>query len=78
MYFLTGLSYRGAKVVLVWDRRESSDPVDHYVVQYCWEGGHKSSHKLSIQDVMDLALRTILFCITRVEGNIGPRLVIRA
>ena len=65
-------------MVLVEGRRESTEPVDQYIVQYCRDGEHKSSNKFPIQDVMDLTLKTILFCITQVVGSIGPHLATRA
>ena len=39
---------------------------------------HKSRDKLPIKDVMDLMLKTILFCITRVAGSTGPHLATRS
>ena len=78
IYFLTSWSHRGVTVVLAGFRRESTNSVDQYIVQYYRDGAHKSSNKLPIWDVMDLTLRTILFCITRVVGSTRPHLVTRA
>lgn len=64
-------------IVLVGGRRESSDSVDQYIVQYCRDGAHKSNNKFPIWDVMDLTLRTILFCIPWVAGSTGPHLATR-
>ena len=47
-------------------------------MQYCRDGAQKSSNKLPIRDVMDLTLKTILFCITRVAGSTSPHLATRA
>lgn len=35
IYFLIGLSWRGMMVVLSGGWRESTEPVDQYIVQYC-------------------------------------------
>ena len=35
IYFLIRLSRRGATIVLVRGRQESTDPMDQYIVQYC-------------------------------------------
>lgn len=78
VYFITRLSHRGVRVVLVRGRWDSSNPLDQYVVQYYQDGARKSNNKLSIQDVMDLTLRTIMFCITHVVGSTGPHLDTRA
>lgn len=57
IYFLTGLSQRGATLVLVGGRQESTEPVDQYIVKYCCDGAHKSSNKFPIRDVMDLKIK---------------------
>lgn len=78
IYFLTRLAHRGGTVVLARRCREYTEPVDQYIMQYCQDGVHKSSNKLPIRNVMDLALKTILFCITRVVGSTSPHLATRA
>jgi hypothetical protein len=64
MYFLTGLSHRGATMVLVGGKRGGAERVDDYVTHYCHPGTHKRNNKMSIGQVMDLTLCTILFTIT--------------
>jgi len=44
----------------------------------CLVGVHKSNNKPPIQDVMDITLRMILFCITCVAGITGPHLATHA
>ena len=56
-------------MVLDRGRREPAELVDQYIVQYWRDGVHKSSNKFPIRDVMDLMLKTILFCITQVVGS---------
>lgn len=58
-------------------RRESTELVDRYIVQYCQDGAHKSSGNFPIRDVMDLTLQIILFCITQVAGSTDPHLSTR-
>ena len=65
-------------MVLAEGWRESTEPVDQYIVQYCRDGAHKSSNKFPIRDVMDLTLKTILFCITGVVGSTSPHLDTRS
>lgn len=45
IYFLIGFSQRGATMVLDRGRRESTELVDQYIVQYCRDGVCKSSNK---------------------------------
>lgn len=46
--FLIGLSQRGVIVVLDGGHRESIQPVDHYILQYCRDGARNTSHKIPI------------------------------
>ena len=64
-------------MVLDGGRPMSIDSLDQYVVQYFRDNAHKSSDKLPIRDVLDITLRTILFCITQVVGSTGPHLMTR-
>jgi hypothetical protein len=78
MYFLLGLSHRVATVVLVGGKRGGIDRVDDYVVHYCHPRTHKRNNKLTIGQVMDLTLHTILFTITWAVGSMGPHLASRS
>jgi hypothetical protein len=41
-----------------------------YIEEYCIDGTKKTSGKIPIKEVMDHALRTMLFTITRAVGSV--------
>jgi hypothetical protein len=55
IYFLTGLSRRGARVTLTGSRR-GGEPMSHYVSTHCVPGVERHSKKVSIRDIRDLPL----------------------
>ena len=69
IYFLIGLCRQGDHVSL-GGRGRSGESVDSYVNDLCTSGTHKQGGKLPIQHVTNLALRTILFTITQMDGSI--------
>jgi hypothetical protein len=77
IYFLTGLSHRGSRVSLSGSRG-GGEPMDYYVAHHCATGTEKHSGKVSIKDVEDLSLRTILYTITHVVGSVTPHMALQS
>jgi hypothetical protein len=72
-YFLMRLSCQGSRVSLSGSRG-GGEPMDYYVAHHCIPGMEKNSGNVSIRDVRDLPLRTILYTITRMVGNVTPHM----
>lgn len=71
IYFLTGLSRRGAPISLSGSAR-GGDSVRDYVRRYYREGSQPSKEgKIVIRDVTDRSLRTILFTFGRMAGSVS-------
>ena len=69
IYFLTGLSRRGAPISLSGTARGTNSTRD-YIRQYCREGSQPSKDgKINIRDITDRYLRSILFTIGRMAGS---------
>ena len=69
IYFLTGLSRRGAPISLS-DSARGGESVRDYIRRYCREGSQLSKdNKIIIRDVTDRSLRTILFTFGRMAGG---------
>jgi hypothetical protein len=51
--------------------------MDYYVAHHCTAGTEKHSGKVSIKDVQDLSLRTILYTITHVVGSVSPHMALQ-
>jgi len=69
IYFLTGLSRRGAPISFSGSAR-GGESVRDYIRRYCREGSQPSKDgKINIQDVTDRSLRTILFTFARMAGS---------
>jgi hypothetical protein len=77
IYFLTGLSRHGSRVSLSGSRG-GGEPMDYYVAHHCTAGTEKHSGKVSIKDVEDLSLRTILYTITHVAGSASPHMALQS
>jgi hypothetical protein len=73
VYFLMGLSKRGAPIILS-GHRSTPLPTDAYVAQYCVSGSSLVGGRIVIKDVMDLPLRSILFSITKLVGSTSAHL----
>jgi len=78
IYFVTGLSKRGALVVMSGQRSDVEHTMDHYICQFCVPGMEKKGGRASILAVTDVVLRTILFTITRAFGSLGAHAATKA
>ena len=71
IYFLTGLSRRGAPISLSGSAR-GGESVRDYIRRYCREGSQLSKDgKIIIRDVTDRSLSTILFTFGRMAGGVA-------
>ena len=73
IYFLTELSHRVSQVSLS-GRRGGGEPMYYYVAHHFMPGTKKHSGKVSIRDVQDLPLKTILYTITCMAGSVSPHM----
>jgi hypothetical protein len=73
VYFLMGLSRRGAPIIL---SRHWATPLqtNAYIAQFCVSGSQKEGGRIVIKDVRDLPLRSILFTITKMVGSTSPHI----
>lgn len=71
IYFIIGLSKRGAPMVMSGQRNDVEETMDDYIHEYCAPGIMKKSGRASIPTVMDMPLRTILFSVVRAFGSLG-------
>ena len=70
VYFLTGLLRRGFPISLTGSTI-GGETVRDYVMQYCYPGAEPSKYgKISIWDVRDFPLRTILFTIAKLVSTV--------
>ena len=71
IYFLTGLSRRGAPLSLSGSTH-GAESVRDYIHRYCREGSQPSrDDKINIRDVNDRSLRTILFTFARMAAGVA-------
>ena len=78
IYFLTGLSRRGAPISLSGSAR-GGESVRDYIRRYCREGSQPSKDdKINIRDVTDKSLRTILLTFARLAGSAAFHVVNRS
>jgi hypothetical protein len=77
VYFLTGLSKRVAPVILS-GQRELPMPVEDYLENHCVPGSILVGGIITIKDIRDLPLRSIIFSITSMEGSTNSHLVSRS
>jgi hypothetical protein len=77
IYFLTGLSHRGSHVTLTGNRGGGL-PMSEYIRRYCEPEAERRSGKVSIRDVQDLPLRTILFTISQMAGSASPHMALQS
>ena len=73
IYFLIGLSHRGERVEFN-DREGGGELVESYIKDLCANGTHRQGGKLSIQHVMDIPLRTILYTMTCIADSTSAHL----
>jgi hypothetical protein len=74
VYFITGLSKRGAPIVLTvqW---VLPAPMDEYLANHCVPGARLVGGRIAIKDIRDLYLRSIMFSITSIVGSMSAHLV---
>jgi hypothetical protein len=77
VYFLTGLSKRGAPVILS-GQRALLVPVEQYLANHCVPRSRLVGGRIAIKDVRDLPLRSILFAITTLARSTSSHLVSRS
>jgi hypothetical protein len=75
IYFLIGLSHCGSRVTLT-DNKGGRLPMNEYIWQYCIPEAERCSDKVSIRDVRDLPLQTILFTISHMVGSSSPHMAL--
>jgi hypothetical protein len=73
IYFLTRLSHCGSQVSVLGSKGRG-EPMDYYLAHHCASGIEKHSGKVSIIDVQDLSLGTILYTITCVPRSAAPHM----
>jgi hypothetical protein len=77
VYFLTDLSKRGTLIVLS-RKRELLVPVDEYLTNHCVPGARLVGGRITIKDIKDLPLWSILFSIMSIAGSTSVHLVSRS
>jgi hypothetical protein len=75
IYFLMGLSRRGAHVTLTGGRGDGL-PMSKYTRRHCEPEAERRKGKVAIRGVQDLTLITILFTIARMAGSASPHMVL--
>jgi len=78
IYFTTGLSKRGAPVVMGGQRPDVELTMDHFISTFCVPGTQKKACRAPIPAVADVVLRTILLTITRAFGSLGAHAATKA
>jgi len=73
IYFLTGLSRIRERLSLTIFRG-GGENTENYISKHCVVGTRKSSGKITLKNVRDISLRTVLFTITRIFGSAAPHL----
>jgi hypothetical protein len=73
VYFLMGLSRRGAPILLS-EQWATPHPTKEYVVEHYIPGSQLVGGQIVIKDVRDLALRSILFTVTKLVGSTSAHL----
>ena len=78
IYFITGLSHRGAPVNLEGTGR-GGDPlsVQNYVDVFCRPGTQKKGSSVLITDIQDLTLQVLASTIVRLSGSTGLHMATR-
>jgi hypothetical protein len=77
IYFLTGLSKRGAPLILS-SPRPSEYSTEDYVDTFCREGTRKVSGKIPIKNVEDRCLQSILYTICKLSGSTGSHVALKS
>jgi hypothetical protein len=77
VYFLIGFSKRGVPIYF-FGQRALPEQVDVYLARYCVPGARLVGGRISIKDIQELPLKSILFSITSVTGSTSTHLVSRS
>jgi hypothetical protein len=77
IYFLTGLSRRGARATLTAGRCGGLS-MSEYIRLYCDPGAKWHKGEVAIRGVRDMTLRTILFTIAQMEGSASPHMALQS
>jgi len=73
IYILIILYHRGDRVTLTGSSG-GGEPMNHYTSEHCVPSTQKHSDKVSIRDVHDFPLWTILYTITCMVGSVDPHM----
>lgn len=71
IYFVTGLSKRGALVAMSGQRLDVEHTMDYYIHLFCAPGTQKKAGIAPISAMTDIVLQTVLLAITRAFGSLG-------
>lgn len=71
LYFISGLSKRGAPVVISRKMNDFEETTNNYIYIHCVVGTTKTSGKIHITTVTNMPLRIILFTIMRAFESTG-------
>jgi hypothetical protein len=77
VYFLTGLSKRGAPIAF-FGQRALPEQVGVYLARHCVPGARLVGGRIPIKDITELPLRSILFSITSMTGSTSAHLALRS
>jgi hypothetical protein len=77
VYFLTGLSKRGAPIAFS-RQRALPEQVDVYLARHCVSGERLAGGRIPIKDIRELSLWSILFSIMSVTGSTSVHLAFRS
>jgi hypothetical protein len=74
IYFMIGLSNRGAPIIM-FGSRSTCRTTDSYVSYFFRAGSQKTRGKIVIKEIADCPLRTIDFTITKLAGRTCPQFI---
>lgn len=77
IYFLIGLSKKGAQVSL-FGSKASGETIGDFIVKYSYVGTRKRSGNIPIKNVRDVPLKTIIFIITCISESVTLHLATKA
>jgi hypothetical protein len=77
IYFLMGLSHRGAHVTLTGGQG-GGFPMSKYIHRHCEPEAERCKGKVAIRGVWDMTLRTILFTIAWMARSASPHMALQS
>jgi hypothetical protein len=77
VYFLMGLSRIGA-LILLSGHRETPQPTEAYVAEHYIPGSRLVGGRITIKDVRDLELWSILFTMNKLAGSTSTHLALKS